>query len=99
MAKKSKWIICPVCLGEGSTVDPAIDCHGISAEEFREDPDFAEEYFAGTYDVVCAGCEGLRVVAPERVQELEDNAQTRRLAAREDGDFETFRGAADWRWG
>lgn len=54
--------VCSVCRGEGSTVNPSIDCNGLSAEDFREDPDFAEEYMRGTYDEQCRHCGGLRVV-------------------------------------
>jgi RecJ-like exonuclease len=53
---------CPTCNGRGKHVNPSIDCHGISAEEFHEDPDFMEEYLTGRYDVTCYGCDGKRVV-------------------------------------
>jgi hypothetical protein len=43
-------------------VNPAIDCHGISAEEFAEDPDFAESYAAGEYDQTCNKCQGRTTV-------------------------------------
>jgi len=56
-----EWTVCSVCDGNGSHVNPSIDAHGISAEEFYEDPDFAEEYFSGVYDVRCYGCGGKRV--------------------------------------
>ena len=32
--------VCPVCEGHGIHVNPAIDSHGISSEEFWDDPDF-----------------------------------------------------------
>ena len=95
---KRKWIVCPVCDGEGKTVNPAIDCHGLTAEDFREDPDFAEEYKNGTYDITCNACRGQRVVTKERVKELERNADDRELAARENGEWE-LSGIRDWRWG
>jgi hypothetical protein len=96
---KTKWIVCPVCDGEGKTVNPAIDCQGLTAEDFAEDPDFAEDYRSGAYDVRCGGCGGQRVVTEERVRELGRRAEDRRLAAREDGDWEAFCGAGDYRWG
>ena len=96
---KTKWIICPVCEGEGKTVNPAIDCNGLTAEDFNEDPDFRENYMSGMYDITCRGCNGQRVVTQERIEELEQNAQDRRLAARENGDFEGYLGAHDWRFG
>jgi DnaJ-class molecular chaperone len=96
---KTKWIVCPVCKGEGTTVNPAIDCNGLTAEDFRDDPDFAEGYMSGAYDITCQACDGRRVVSQERINELARNAADRRLAAREDGDFEAFCGAGDYRWG
>lgn len=56
------FVVCPVCDGRGSHVNPAVDSHGLSADDFADDPDFAESYFAGVYDVRCAGCAGRRVV-------------------------------------
>lgn len=56
------YSVCDVCDGRGTHVAPGIDAHGISSEEFAEDPEFAEDYFAGRYDVTCHECGGLRVV-------------------------------------
>ena len=58
----AKFEVCGTCQGKGTHVNPSIDAHGISAEEFDEDPDFREAYFSGRYDVQCAECKGLRVV-------------------------------------
>ncbi|MBK7823323.1 MAG: hypothetical protein IPJ61_20265 [Tessaracoccus sp.] len=55
--------VCGTCNGRGSHVNPGVDAHGITAEEFDEDPEFREEYFAGSYDVTCCECQGRRVVA------------------------------------
>lgn len=98
MASK-KWKVCPVCHGEGTTVNPSIDCNGLTAEDFAEDPDFAEDYRAGVYDQTCNACHGQRVVTRERIRELARNAADRRLAARENGDWESYSGAGDWRFG
>jgi hypothetical protein len=57
-----KWAVCGVCRGNGKHVNPSIDAGGISAEAFNEDPDFAEAYMDGTYDVTCNRCRGKRVV-------------------------------------
>ena len=57
-----KVIVCPRCDGRGSYVNPSIDAHGISPEEFHEDPDFAEDYFRGSYDITCVECNGTNVV-------------------------------------
>jgi hypothetical protein len=56
------FVVCPRCEGAGTHVNPSIDGNGISAEEFAEDPDFAESYFSGAYDVPCSRCRGKRVV-------------------------------------
>ena len=67
------WEVCGTCEGQGSHVNPSIDSHGISAEEFYEDPDFAEDYFSGRYDVPCNECGGRRVsptVSPNASAEL-----------------------------
>lgn len=55
-------VVCPDCDGHGTHVNPAIDGNGIGASEFHEDPDFAEAYFSGQYDVRCEVCKGLRVI-------------------------------------
>ncbi len=96
---KRKWIICPGCSGEGTCVNPAIDCQGLTAEDFAEDPDFAEDYFSGTYDQRCAACNGAGKITEERKFELAEHAADRRLAARENGDFEGYCGAGDYRFG
>ena len=63
--------VCETCGGKGKHVNPAIDGHGISAEEMHEDPDFAEDYFSGVYDVPCEECggRGLRQGAGTRDQD------------------------------
>jgi hypothetical protein len=58
----SRFELCPRCEGRGTHVNPAVDGNGISPEEFAEDPDFAESYFSGLYDVPCHTCGGRRVV-------------------------------------
>jgi hypothetical protein len=97
--KSDPWIVCPVCNGEGKTVNPNIDAHGLTADDFREDPDFAEDYRNGIYDIICAACHGNRVVKKQRIEELQQNAEDRRLAARENGDYESYSVAGDWRYG
>lgn len=59
---KARYEVCPRCEGKGTHVNPSIDGHGISAQEFAEDPQFKEDYFNGVYDVPCYDCKGLRVV-------------------------------------
>jgi hypothetical protein len=95
----TKYQVCPVCDGEGKTVNPNIDAHGLTREDFDEDPDFAEDYMSGRYDITCAACNGLRVITKERIRELKRNAEDRRLAARENGDFDSYCVANDYRFG
>ncbi|EDY2030014.1 hypothetical protein GTB64_004456 [Salmonella enterica] len=54
---KMMWIICPCCEGEGRVDNPAFS-NGFTQDELNDDPDFAERYFAGVYDVGCSECEG-----------------------------------------
>jgi len=58
----ARYEVCGGCGGHGVHVDPSIDGRGLSAEDFAEDPDFEEAYFAGAYDVQCSECRGQRVV-------------------------------------
>jgi RecJ-like exonuclease len=53
-----RWEICSRCRGEGKHCNPAIDGNGLTREDFDEDPDFAEMYFSGAYDVPCHECGG-----------------------------------------
>lgn len=94
-----EWLVCPVCGGNGKTVNPDIDAQGLTHEDFAEDPDLAENYWAGNYDITCRGCNGLRVVEPTRLEELATHAEERALAARENGDYESYSVARDWRYG
>lgn len=54
--------VCSTCNGEGKHVNPSIDGNGLSPDAFHDDPDFAESYFSGRYDVTCDECKGERVV-------------------------------------
>lgn len=59
----AKYEICDRCRGTGKHVNPAIDEHGISPEEFAEDPDFEEAYFEGRYDIRCEeGCDNGKAI-------------------------------------
>jgi len=92
-------IQCGVCRGKGWVVNPNIDAQGLTPQDFEEDPQFAEEYFSGMYDVTCMACGGSGEVTEERIIELQENAAERRLAAMEDGDWEAYQSAGDWRYG
>lgn len=82
----AKYEVCDNCQGRGTTVDPAIDGNGLSGEEFAEDPDFAEDYFGGHYDVQCRECKGNRVklhadwdkMTPEQRDAYEEYCKWRR---------------------
>jgi len=68
-----KWEICGDCRGNGSHVHRAIDGHGIGMEEFAEDPEFAEAYYSGRYDVCCETCGGsgkVQIVDEDAVKRL-----------------------------
>lgn len=56
--------VCDVCDGLGKYVNPSIDSHGISSEEWENDWDEEEKdnYLSGGYDVECSRCKGKRVV-------------------------------------
>jgi hypothetical protein len=56
------WEVCPLCEGKGTHVNPSIDAHGLTAEDFYEDPDFAEDYVSGLYDQACNECHGRTTV-------------------------------------
>lgn len=58
----AKFEVCDICNGKGQHVNPSIDCHGLTSDDFAEDPDFAEGYFSGRYDVACYCCHGQRVM-------------------------------------
>jgi hypothetical protein len=59
----SRFEVCQRCEGRGSHVNPNIDGHGITAEEWDRDwdEDSREGYMTGRYDVPCQTCDGLRV--------------------------------------
>ncbi len=60
-----KFEVCGRCDGKGSHVNPSIDGHGITSEEWNGpdwDDESRETYLSGGYDVPCYDCKGLRVV-------------------------------------
>jgi hypothetical protein len=62
IALPTRWTVCPTCNGAGRHVNPAIDCNGLTAADFAEDPDFEEAYFGGTFDQTCNQCAGRTTV-------------------------------------
>ena len=91
------WIICPACSGNGTHVNPSIDAGGLTVEDFAGDPDFADDYFNGTYDVPCDVCKGNGKVRESMVKLLDEAAADRELAMMEDGAYEP--GVRDYRFG
>lgn len=73
----TKFEVCYTCRGKGSHVNPSVDGHGLTREDFDEDPDFKEAYFAGRYDVACYTCKGLRVVEVEDFDAMEPKLRAR----------------------
>lgn len=59
---KCRYEVCGTCNGTGSHVNPSIDSGGLTYDDLYEDPDFAEGYFGGMFDVPCYECHGNRVV-------------------------------------
>lgn len=59
-----KFGVCPTCNGKGTHVNPSIDSHGITADEWDRDWSYEdrEAYMSGGYDVSCYECHGKRVV-------------------------------------
>jgi hypothetical protein len=59
-----KFEVCLLCNGSGSHVDPGIDSHGITEEEWDRDwsHEDRENYHSGLYNVTCYECGGANVV-------------------------------------
>lgn len=55
--------ICGTCEGKGRHVNPSIDAHGITEDEWSQwSSEEQETYLSGGYDVECHECAGKRVV-------------------------------------
>lgn len=64
-----KYEVCPRCDGVGKHDHPAFS-NGFTREDMDDDPDFAEEYKSGRYDVECSKCHGKRVVCVPDVKAM-----------------------------
>jgi len=64
-----RLVVCPRCNGRG-VVDHEAFSNGISPEEFAEDPEFAEQYRSGMFDVTCHICQGKNVVPEPNVDQF-----------------------------
>jgi len=69
-----KWIVCTMCQGRGQYINPSIDSHGLSSEDFDRDPDFKDDYLSGVYNMTCELCGG-RAVEPEFDEYYNSNAK------------------------
>lgn len=76
--------VCYGCSGKGTHVHRDIDGHGLTSSELYEDPDFAEGYFSGNYDVQCQDCGG------ERVYAFIDEKQVERMGAEKQAELEQY---------
>lgn len=63
-----KTIVCPSCNGRGTQT---LGGASFSAEDFAEDPEFAESYMRGHYDEDCPECKGRNVIRVVDVEQLE----------------------------
>jgi hypothetical protein len=81
------FTVCDGCKGTGSCVNPNIDRHGISSQEWNEewDADEREQYRSGAYDITCPRCNGLRVVLTP--QEDDPNRQVLENAFRDESHY------------
>ena len=62
----ARFEVCPLCRGHGTHVAPGVDACGLTDSQMHDDPDFAQAYRRGRFDVTCVRCEGKRVVgAPD----------------------------------
>lgn len=76
----AKFEVCPLCNGKGSHVNPSIDAHGLTSEDFDNDPNFREDYFSGVYDQDCNECHSKRVVpVPSDLSNKEDLVRFEKL--------------------
>lgn len=81
-----EWVVCSLCGGKGSHVNPSIDCGGLSQEDLDDDPDFRESYYSGGHDVTCNECSGRRVVPELQPRTTEQRAAVRALEDRKQED-------------
>jgi len=69
-----KFKVCSACRGTGSHVDPNIDSHGITSDEWDRDwsHEDQENYVSGFYNVTCYKCGGDNVVPEIDEPEIDD---------------------------
>lgn len=85
----AKFELCGSCQGAGKHVHKGVDAGGLTRSDLAEDPDFAEDYFSGRYDVTCTECNGKRVapvidwdsIPADKKKEVEAELDSRAEAA------------------
>lgn len=71
-----KFEMCGTCGGKGKHVNPSIDAHGITEDEWGQwDSEEQELYMSGGYDIECNECQGKRVIPVPVVTRLTDEQQ------------------------
>lgn len=78
LAVPFKWAICGRCDGDGTHTNPAIDGHGITADEWNGpdwDDESRETYLSGGYDVSCEVCGGSGKVQEQDYDSLPDEVR------------------------
>jgi hypothetical protein len=69
--------VCGTCEGKGKHVNPSIDSHGITEDEWGQwSPEEQETYLSGGYDVECYECSGKRVVPVPAESRMTDEQKT-----------------------
>ena len=81
--------VCHTCGGRGTHVNPSIDAHGISTDEWANDWSHQdrENYFSGFYDVACYECGGNKVI-PQIIIEQADKKSLQLLLDWQDSEIE-----------
>ena len=82
----AEYEVCSRCQGRGTHVNPNIDGHGISEDEWNGpdwDEDSRQTYLSGGYDVTCEECRGLRVVLVVDESRCDKSLLERYLRARD----------------
>jgi hypothetical protein len=91
--------VCDLCGGRGKHVNPGVDAGGISQEDFYDDPDFAEDYFGGMYDVPCYRCGGKNVEPVVDMAQLSRDQQALWNKIQSDREYEARERAAELEYG
>ena len=92
----AKFVLCDKCRGKGTHVNPNIDGHGITQEEWERDlsEEEKESYLSGDYDVTCYKCNGekvTKVVDEKAINAVDETAITPALKPLYDSYLESER--------